>query len=134
MMESKSHNTPPDAARGHETRDANFKSVLLSGAALFGLMVVGLLFSLALYIFFQKETAQPGAHPSTFTQPQESTMPAKPRVQPDPHASLLTLRKAEDSVLTSYGWIGNDSTMVRVPIDRAMDMLVNKGLPVQTSK
>jgi len=117
--------------RGHETSDADFKSVLLSGVGLFGLMIAGLLLSAFLYSLYRGMTAQPGAHPDTFTQPNEARLPATPRLQADPHAALVALRRAEDSVLTSYGWNENDSTLVRVPIARAMDALAVRGLPTE---
>jgi hypothetical protein len=94
-------------------------------------MIAGLLLSALLYSLYRGKTAQPGAHPDTFTQPNEATRPAKPRLQADPHAALVVLRHAEDSVLTSYDWNENDSTLVRVPIERAMDRLAAKGLPTR---
>ena len=35
----------------------------------------------------------------------------------------------ERAILSSYGWIDRDLGVVRIPIDRAMDVLAERGLP-----
>jgi hypothetical protein len=39
------------------------------------------------------------------------------------------MRVREDHVLNSYAWVDKQAGIVRVPIDRAIDMLAAKGLP-----
>ena len=39
------------------------------------------------------------------------------------------MRAAEEQVLTTYGWVDQQKGVVRVPIDRAIDLLAQKGLP-----
>jgi len=131
-MKTDEHTQHPDIQRGHETRDAHFKSVVISGIGLLGLMALGLLISFGLMAFLKGTTAQPGSHPETFVEPQTNALPPAPRLQADPHANLLALRASEDSILTSYGRSSDDSTAVRIPIDRAMELLVKKGLPTQS--
>jgi hypothetical protein len=46
-----------------------------------------------------------------------------------PGASLAELRAAEDADLNSYGWIDRKAGKVRIPIDRAMQLLLDRGLP-----
>ena len=120
--------------RSYETSDAHFKSVILSGAGLFGLMILGLLVSLGLYAYFGSRSADPGRHPDTFIELKESTMPPKPRLQSDPHSTLISLRAAEDSTLSSYGWVNRDLKVARIPIGRAMELVLERGLPVRTAK
>lgn len=127
-METNEHTSHTSGQRGHETSDAHFKSVVISGIGLLGLMVAGLVVSFALLALFKGSTAAPGAHPETFIEPGNDLPPA-PRLQADPHASLVSLRAREDSVLTSYGRNADDSTVVRIPISRAMEIIVKKGLP-----
>jgi hypothetical protein len=55
----------------------------------------------------------------------------EPRLQVDPKRDLAVLRAREDTELQSYGWIDKHAGVVRLPIDRAMDLLVQRGLPVQ---
>jgi hypothetical protein len=37
----------------------------------------------------------------------------------------------EDAVLTTYGWVDRQSGVVRVPIDVAMQRILEQGLPVR---
>lgn len=130
MSESSPHIDVNDSVEhGHETSDAHFKSVLVTGVALLGIMVLGLLVSWGVYAFFKEHTAAPGSHAETMTQPDLGKLPPGPNLQTDPHAALLVLRRAEDSVLLSYGWVDKDSGVVRIPIDRAMELLVKRGVP-----
>jgi hypothetical protein len=53
----------------------------------------------------------------------------QPRLLIKPGASLADLRAAENSDLNSYGWIDRGSGIARIPIDRAMQLLLERGLP-----
>jgi hypothetical protein len=55
--------------------------------------------------------------------------PPEPRLEPYPLFPRQRLRAEEEGVLTTYGWVDKDRGVVRVPIDRAMDLLVQHGLP-----
>jgi hypothetical protein len=53
----------------------------------------------------------------------------KPRLQVRGAVDLARLRAAEEADLDSYGWIDRNSETVRIPIDRAIQLLVERGLP-----
>jgi len=55
--------------------------------------------------------------------------PPEPRLEPYPLAPRAKLRAEEEEILTTYGWVDKDRGLVRVPIDRAMELLVERGLP-----
>jgi hypothetical protein len=38
--------------------------------------------------------------------------------------------KKENDVLESYDWVDQNNGVVRIPIDRAMDLVAQRGLPV----
>jgi hypothetical protein len=46
-----------------------------------------------------------------------------PREQPVPLADLDALGAREDAELNSYGWINRTAGVVRIPIDRAIELL-----------
>lgn len=52
----------------------------------------------------------------------------QPRLLIKPGSSFAELRAAEDSELNSYGWVDRKSGIARIPIDRAMQMLLERGL------
>jgi len=129
MGDPHSHTGLEDSvAQRHETSDAHFKSVLMTGIGLLGLMVLGLLLSWGVYAFFKQHTAEPGMHAETLTHPDLSRLPPGPNLEADPHKSLVELRREEDSILTGYGWVSKDSGIVRIPVDRAMSLIVQKGM------
>jgi len=59
------------------------------------------------------------------------TEPPLPRLQPAPHADLLAFRAKEDAVLQTYGWADKSRGVVRVPIERAMEIVAQRGLPAR---
>jgi hypothetical protein len=136
-MERKSSHTDASfeesLSRRHETTDAHFKRVLVTGFGLLGIMVAGMLISLGAYLFFKGRTASPGSVPVTFEHVREENLPPKPVLQADPSVALKEMRRMEDSVLASYAWSRKDSGLVQVPIERAMELLVQKGLSVQSA-
>jgi hypothetical protein len=53
----------------------------------------------------------------------------RPRLQTSPRMDLDQFRQSEDKMLNSYGWVDRDAGTVRIPIDRAMELLVQRGVP-----
>jgi len=44
---------------------------------------------------------------------------------------LKAFRDGEDAALHHYGWVDQGSQVVRLPIDRAKDLRIERGLPVR---
>jgi len=64
---------------------------------------------------------------------EKPTMPPLPRLQPEPIKELKDLRDNEDTLLNSYGWTDAAKGTVHIPIDQAIDIVAQKGLPVKVS-
>ena len=58
-------------------------------------------------------------------------LPPEPRLQTDPRDDLENLRRAEEEVLQSYAWIDRSSGVVRIPIEQAMKLTAERGLPTR---
>jgi hypothetical protein len=56
-----------------------------------------------------------------------------PLLQVSPPADWQAFHKREETELHSYGWINRTSGIVRVPIEKAMDLLLAKGLPTRAN-
>ena len=54
-----------------------------------------------------------------------------PALQTQPFKDLYMLRREETQRLDSYGWVDKDGGVARIPIDRAMEVLLQRGLPVR---
>jgi hypothetical protein len=56
-------------------------------------------------------------------------LPPSPRLQIYPATDLKDTREQEHELLSTYGWVEKDKGVVRIPVDRAMDLLAERGLP-----
>ena len=56
----------------------------------------------------------------------------QPREQFSPQLDLKALRAEQGRELNSYGWIDQKAGVVRIPIDRAMDLVLQRGLPARS--
>jgi hypothetical protein len=52
-----------------------------------------------------------------------------PRLQPDETADMNKFRVREEEILNSYGWVDQQAGKVRIPIERAMELVAKTGLP-----
>jgi hypothetical protein len=57
--------------------------------------------------------------------------PPGPRLLTDEPANLRTFRQSEDERLASYEWLDKNAGTVRIPIDRAKDLVLERGFPVR---
>lgn len=58
-------------------------------------------------------------------------VPPEPRIQASPSTDLRELRIYENDVLEKYSWIDKSKGRVGIPIDRAMDLIAQRGIPPQ---
>ncbi len=56
-----------------------------------------------------------------------------PNLQTDPREDLLALRAREQAQLTTYGWADRTNGIVRIPIERTMELILERGLPTRAS-
>lgn len=54
--------------------------------------------------------------------------PPEPRLQTSPQEELKTLRAVEEARLHGWGWVDRRSGVVRIPIERAMELVVSEGV------
>ncbi len=81
-----------------------------------------------MFVYFRGLSAQRGELPS----PRMYTSPPQvpqPQLQPDPVADYNVYRLSADETLNSYGWVDQQAGTTRIPIDRAMELLAQRGLP-----
>ncbi len=135
MEENKPHLDDSSAPRvKFEERDVNAWAVTKFGIAL-SLTVIAALFVLwGLFSYFQgrEQAAQP-VPPSVGVNVDARKLPPEPRLQSAPRLDLKEMREAEDQILNGYAWIDPEKGVVRIPIDRAMDIVVQKGLQSQAT-
>ena len=57
--------------------------------------------------------------------------PPTPNLQKQPFKDIYMLRQGETAKLTSYGWVDKEGGVTRIPIDRAMDIMLQRGFPAR---
>lgn len=55
-----------------------------------------------------------------------------PRLEIDERHQLDQIRMQEEETLATYGWVDQKAGIVRIPIERAMDLIAQRGLPVRS--
>jgi hypothetical protein len=60
-------------------------------------------------------------------------IPSGPLLQVKPHQELETYCSAQQQNVTTYAWVDQPSGVVRIPVDRAMELILAKGLPARTA-
>ena len=54
-----------------------------------------------------------------------------PRIQTAPANDIIEYRQAQERLLNSWGWIDQKQGIARIPINRAMQLLLRQGLPTE---
>ena len=114
---------------GYETRDTRIRSVVIFGVGLL-IVIVAVLFVMNRLFGFLATHEDQGPPPSPLALERE--IPPAPRLQVDGTADLRTFRSGEEKVLATYGWVDQKAGVVRIPIERAIDLLAEKGLPARS--
>jgi hypothetical protein len=74
-----------------------------------------------------------GPPASPFEKEDARDMPPGLRLQTDAPTDLDQYRKTQDKILAGYGWVDPKAGVVRIPVQRAMDLLLEKGYPSRGS-
>ena len=116
----------------HETSDVDIRAILSFAAGLVAIAIAIHLVVWGLFRYFEARESrqQPAEYPLARTQ--APRLPPEPRLQTDPKGDLRELRNQEDEILTTYGWVDRNAGVVRIPIDQAMKMVVDRGLPARS--
>jgi hypothetical protein len=115
----------------HEESDVNIRAIFGFGAALIVVAVVVHIAIWGLYRFFDSRASQQVAATYPLAVGQGDRRPPEPRLQTQPREDLAALRAREDETLRSYGWVDRNAGVVRIPIDRAMELTLERGLPAR---
>ena len=124
----------------HEDSDVNVRALLWS-------VVIFIIFAFATHLvlylqfhayarYFRNETSQ-----ALTMMARPSNVPAAPRLQPFPNDRILPngntpvtdmadMRAADDEALNKAAWVDRQKGIVRLPIETAKQLVVQRGLPV----
>jgi hypothetical protein len=117
-----------DPAQRHEHQDVNIWAVSKAGIGILLTTIASIFIVLAVFRYLQvREEALPVT--PTGVNVDARRLPPEPRLLENEPQNLQEFRAAENQILNNYGWADQKHTVVKLPIDRAIDLLVQRGLP-----
>lgn len=116
---------------GYEKGDRLVWKILWGSLLLLVVTLVGMGLSLALFSVFDRQAEVDRGQPHPMTEFREP--PAGPVLLAHPE-SELTRQRARERVRMDYGWVDMEKGVIRLPIGRAMRLVLREGLPVREGK
>jgi hypothetical protein len=120
-----------DAGAQHETRDVRYGPIVAAGAGLAALVLLAVVLMLPFMGLLASRESAKSAAVSPLAGAYGRRVPPQPRLQTHPLADLAALHAAENATLDGYGWVDEEAGIVRIPIERAIDLLADRGLPAR---
>ena len=118
--------------RGYETRDWHLRPILILGVVLIVLAVIGNLVLFTAFSWWTNRQARVDPAPPPLALPDQT--PPEPRLQLSPRRDWQTMMAEDNQLLNSYGWVDQQAGTVRIPIERAMDLVLERGLPARSGE
>ncbi|HKY05845.1 MAG TPA: hypothetical protein VJQ56_13195 [Blastocatellia bacterium] len=119
----------------HEHTDVPIKPI---AGFLAGLLIATVIVYFLMYLLFntlEKQAArQEAAQPRSPLASERQSDPPEPRLQlipshpVHPLDELVEMKREEDQSLSNYGWVDQPTGSVRIPIERAKEIAVGRGL------
>jgi hypothetical protein len=107
----------PGAQRGYETRDVNLRAIVVFSVALVVVCLVAAVAMLWTFRYLDSRLVESDARVSPLAMP-AGQLPPEPRQQ-------------QDELVTTYGWIDKNAGIVRIPVERAKELILERGLPTR---
>jgi hypothetical protein len=138
-MTHPAHNPPESGPPGHETGDPPPLPVVIFVAALIVTLVLVHLVGWGAYRWLQedRELRNHANFPPSALAAEMPAVPPDPRLEPEPSRDVLPrvdlqeVQAKERAMIgqNNWGWLDSSHQFARVPLQQAMDMAVEHGLP-----
>lgn len=117
-------------AAGYEVSDARRRPLLLGTVGIFLVLLVS--FVLIATLLFVAGRA-PGDTSNTLPADAEVQLqlPAEPRIEQNPNIDGTRIVNEANAQLESYGWVNERAGTAHIPIDRAMNLILERGVGPQ---
>ena len=112
----------------HERRDADVINLFMIAGMLILMLVISLLICWGVLNHFNRQQTADQS-PATASMARETVAFPQPRLLVRPRAERERFQKGDQAQLETYRWIDRSAGIVRIPIARAMELLVERGMP-----
>jgi hypothetical protein len=127
------------AEEGFERQDLTATAVFgfLLSLALGGVIVYFVIWGVYHFMDARQREHQPELSPlvkqvetdTRIVSPDEIKKFPQPRLERNERTEIKDFRLKEEQLLNSYGWVDEKAEVVRIPIERAMQLVAQRGLP-----
>lgn len=114
-----------------EERDVSIRGVLIAGIGVL-LCTIGIVCVLHLLFSYMRHLKAEESPPTSPLARRIDQLPPEPRLQASPQWDYQTMRADAEWKLHHYEWIDKQKGAVAIPIDRAMDLVAQRGIPPST--
>ena len=114
------------STRGYEERDLSNRMLMVGLVVLAALTVVSVGLMAGLLEWFEARDAVRRAPRSPLIET-DVQAPA-PTLETEPGQILARLRRLEETQLTTWAWLDAEAGLARIPIDRAIEIVAERGL------
>jgi hypothetical protein len=116
----------------HEPGDVNARTLTKFGVSMAALIVVFLFGLWGMFQYLKNRVTEMGLPLSPSAMVNAQKQPPEPRLQRHPSEDMRAWHAIEDRTMHQYAWIDPDTGIVQIPVERAMDLIAQRGLPVLT--
>lgn len=114
---------------GHEVSDVSARPIFYFAMGLVVLIILALISMKGLFNLLDQEADRSDPQLSGVAS-ERPKLPPLPRLETDPVSARKQFFQKQKMLIESYGWVDQKQGVVRVPITRAIELLVDRGLPV----
>jgi hypothetical protein len=125
---------------GFETQDLSPAGILyfMAGLAIVGALIYLIVMGMYRFLDAYDKKHQAPMNPMVQATNEDVRRPTnadamrfpEPRLEQNERGQLQEVIEKQDQILDSYDWVDQKDGIVRIPIDKAMDLLAQRGLPV----
>jgi hypothetical protein len=134
--ETKHREQNPETEFEHQDLSPSGVYAFLIGLAVAGIVIYFVLWGLYRYMDAYDRSHQPPQNPLVQSAADTRHVPSQavqkfpqPRLEKNERTEIDDFLLKEEQTLDSYGWVDQKAGVVRIPIDRAMQLIAQRGLP-----
>jgi len=134
--ELKPRERDPELEFEHQDLSPRGVYVFFTGLALAGILIYFVLWGLYRFLDAYQRSHQPPQNPLVQPEADTRNVPPQaiqkfpqPRLEKNERLEINDFLLKEEQTLDSYDWVDQKAGVVRIPIDRAMELIAQQGLP-----
>lgn len=119
----------PEGTGGPVDREIDFRGILVfvGGLTAVSLVILALMWGVATFLKGSLTKQDPA--PAALAEARETRVPPGPNLQANPSVDMAVFRAAENLDLAKWAWVDKEKGVARVPVLRAMEIVLSRGLP-----